>query len=1828
MAHSSASDSRHHLTVNPPHPISKDVQGSENPIPLSPQWLLPKPGESKPGLGTMESHPAPYLAHGSQSDVMKPSGNGEEMHDTLKKKDVFRPSLLDMETGRRDRWRDEERDTHSSVRKDHWRDGDKELSDTRRMDRWADNLPSRHFGEARRPPSERWTDSGNRDSNYDQRRESKWNTRWGPDDKDTESLRDKWTDSGRDGDMPLDKGLSHLSSHRKDEREGDHYRPWRSTSSQSRGRGEPPHHQTLTPSKQVPTFSYGRGRGENHPSTLSAGRGRGSAGGNSVASVSSHRQSLGTISDKSEIGHGEPSPLRYNRTKLLDVYRRTDMRIYQKPLEELVQVPSLTQNEPLEPLALCAPNSDEMVVLKGIDKGDITSSGAPQVPKDGPAGRNSIEFTHSRRNKIGSREDLPPAVDDCKDESVDVPKSSYSNYLEGSPLEKHKGYPDSKFKPEAMDDTGSYRKADEVPISKEISSQVTNSVNPGTMWRASSLVERSHTVAHDWKEIPNDVRSRTPDMCRSQPQEDMINQRESNVMNSSYSRDEANWQTSEDPILKRQPSGVLEREPEPRKLPAPEDLLLHYKDPQGEIQGPFSGIDIIGWFEAGYFGIDLEVRLASAPKDSPFSLLGDVMPHLRAKARPPPGFGVQKQGELSDVSSKPNLSSFGKAHVGASEVDIIRNEPRPKHGSTTEAENRFLESLMSGSLSNPSQGLQGYIANNSSSIPASGIESGNDLYLLAKRMTLERQRSLPKPYPYWPGRDAASMVSKSEIISESPAPHAKLLTSLTDNILQPPHSQGADMMSILQGLSERSAPGVNNSVGGWSNFPSQGALDPLQDKIELHHAQSFPTQASFGIQQQRLQTPTPPSLTSLLSQTMDNSSGILTPEKLISSGLSQDPQLLMLQQQQQYLMQQLPPQASVPTQHMLLLEKIMLLKQQQRQEEQQQLLRQQQLLSQVYQEHHSQQHFGEPSYGHLQATTMPTGNASVDPNRLQSSQDMLQIGSQIQLPATQDEHANNYINRPLQATKDMGYAVSSEAPLQLPHQMFGSINRQMSWGTNAPEQVNDIQQSLPVTTIGESSPSMEVMSLSSQEAALVQAPLIASDCHALKLEQPLDDAQKIDDIVPIATPGNDANCVTLEHPEIAITRTSKIDTPINERVQPTAAINELQVGRERSDDQPSVVREVKNVEAREVRKASEKKSRKQKSSKSSQASDQAKGVAKASSSVQLKPSETEEPVVGDANTAGDNLYGTSPRKREENKSRIAPVVHMDSQYVKSSSAANVGIVDVETTELKGESSLSDSFPAQNTPIQPALRAWKPAPGFKAKSLLEIQQEEQRKVQVEMAVSEITSSVNSMSLSTPWSGVVASLEPKVSRESQRDADIIESAVGKPESSANPNSKKSPLHDLLADEVLGNSSERDADVPDSISTLSSVHVTTTNVEPIDDDNFIEAKETKKSRKKSAKAKGAGAKVSVPLTPTEVPVSASPVEKSRSARPAQQEKEVLPSIPSGPSLGDFVPWKGEQVNPSSAPAWSTDSKKLSKPTSLRDIQKEQQKKNSSVQPTNPIPTPQKSQPSQSTHGAASSRSITASSPSKVASPIHINSNASSQSKYKGEDDLFWGPIDQTKQETKQADFPHLANMGSWGTKNTPVKGIASRSLSRQKSVGGRQIESTVLSSPASATSLKGKRGTSTKHSEAMDFRDWCESECVRLIGTKDTSFLEFCLKQSRSEAQILLVENLGSFDPNHEFIEKFLNYKELLPADVLEIAFQSRNDLKVTEASPRNVNSGNTAAGDFDQDNAVGPDGSSKGGGKKKGKKGKKVSPAVLGFNVVSNRIMMGEIQTVED
>lgn len=213
---------------------------------------------------------------------------------------------------------------------------------------------------------------------------------------------------------------------------------------------------------------------------------------------------------------------------------------------------------------------------------------------------------------------------------------------------------------------GSYARNDEAGNTRE--SRVPG--YPGTAWRSTS-------IGRDQRgDMSNDSRS------WSHSQKDTSNEWTSNLTS---------------PVMKRQPPGIVDRE-ETRIVsqPSPEDLVLFYKDPQGSIQGPFTGSDIIGWFEAGYFGIDLLVRLANTPQDFPFASLGDVMPHLRAKVRPPPGFTPAKPTEIND---EPNFIGSSKVQAGLGENAMMKNDPRFQHGSSKEAENRFIESLMSSNMS-------------------------------------------------------------------------------------------------------------------------------------------------------------------------------------------------------------------------------------------------------------------------------------------------------------------------------------------------------------------------------------------------------------------------------------------------------------------------------------------------------------------------------------------------------------------------------------------------------------------------------------------------------------------------------------------------------------------------------------------------------------------------------------------------------------------------------------------------------------------------------------------------------------------------------------------------------------------------------------------------------------------------------------------------------------------------------------------------------------------------------------------------------------------------
>ncbi|KAL3640839.1 hypothetical protein CASFOL_015807 [Castilleja foliolosa] len=1675
----------------------EDVQGSDNSIPLSPQWLLPKPGENKTGslAGVQENHLSPLPSNANRFVAAKSTGAGYDSVDSNKKKDVFRPSVLDMESGRRDRWRDEERDTDSSARKDRWKEGEREHVDNRRVDRKVD--PSgKHYGETRQ---QRWTDSGNRDTTHDQRRDNKWNSRWGHDDKEADAVREKWGDSKKEDVALLDKAPSNIPSHGKDERDGDHYRPWRPT--YSRGRADP-HHQN----KQAPTFSHGRGRGENPGPVFSHGRGRGiGSGGNSVTQAFNHLQAHGTFIEKGETGHGEPYPLTYSRTKLIDIYRTTDMISYSKYSEGVVQVPSLTQEEAIEPLAICAPTPEELVILKGIDEEEIVSSGAPQVSKDGSGGRTTPEFMQSRRNRLGTGKDdfLLDNPDGSSDYSEALTNDKHTHRWPNAKVERVQEYraSDHKMNIEALKEDS--RNNDDISAARGTSTPEHSSLLHTGSWRSSSIAERSRLTSDSPNNVWQNSTMDSPNTKKAAPK----------------------WQVGDDSVMRRQPPAAINRELEPHitSLPSPEDLVLFYKDPQGEIQGPFAGSDIITWFESGYFGIDLKVRLANAPPDSPFSLLGDVMPHLRAKARAPPGFSTPKPNEIQDTPGISNYTSFGNLHAVASETDVLKNDPRYQQGmgNPKEAENRFLESLMAGGLSSASflsEGMQGYGGNNFIGRPPLGSNSGDDPYLLAKKLVLERQRSIPNPYSVWPGKDAASVAAKTDVMNETSA--------------------------------------VNNGISGWMNIPSQqGGLDPLQDKLDVRHTQNIPPQSPLGMMQQRLQ-PQNAALSNLLAQSLDNSSRILTPENLIAPGIPQDQQILSLLQQQ-YLLQQVQSQAPVASQQQLSLLDMML-----KQEQQQQLMRQQQqLLSQVLSQN---QPSGEASYAQLQTSGSAAGNANVDHARFQhqlQTADLVLPSRDSQDISRETENPEISMHLPHQMFANMAQE-NSEVTVHLPHQMYANTPKQRNWDASATEQIaeqpkgllyaesvrvptSDIMSSFPAKeNLGESV-SQQQFEVNNTKEPLFHKTVEVADIHAGALVEPQDiDEQHIDD--------------------------------------------------------SSVVNEVKIPEAREVKKTSEKKSKKQKSSKLQQSkSSQSEGVISGNAKF--------ETVAAKGDVLAASVTGKEKTKIKKGAGDVGVLSGQSS--LPAVNYADNGVT-VEKNAQPGQVAHTSQLSTQANAGQ---RAWKPAPGFKPKSFLEIQQEEQRRAQEEQnraqeeaEVYDISASVSSMSVSSPWAGVVANADHKALDEIRQDTTIIETNYAKSDSSPILKNKNNQNEELFWD--YGDAKLGDRDMESLKSIMSS------QIASVADDDFIDAKDTKKSRKKSAKAKTAVAKTAPVAAAGDAFIGSSSIDKGKHVRQMQQQKEVLPALPSGPSLGDFVPWKGEPASPP-APAWS-ESSKPHKTASLRDILKEQGRKVSS---SVPVPTPQKPAATQPARGSGPSLSYS-SSPAKAASQMTSNSQASSQSKQKVEDDLFWGPLDQPKAEAKQSDFPQLSTQSGWGSKSTPVKGNLGGTSNRQKSTGGKPAD---YSLPA-----KGKKNAPTKHSEATDFKEWCESECVRLIGSKDTSILEYCLKISRSEAETLLIENLGSFDPNHEFIDKFLSYKDFLPTDVIEIAFKNRSDWKTTPSAFGDKISDYVDVGDSEP-GGVGPaaDVITK-TGKKKGKKGKKVSASVLGFNVVSNRIMMGEIQTVDE
>ncbi|CAM8951516.1 unnamed protein product [Rhodiola kirilowii] len=533
----------------------KDQLNSENSIPLSPQWLYSKPNDSK-----MDPHAPNIMSGGSPSDLNQ---KGNWSLDGSEDKKDWRRTVPDLDTNRR--WREEERETSLlSGRKDR-RKGDrrveassKEIIDNRSL-----------------PTSERWHDGNYRNLGHETRRDTKWSSRWGPDEKDKDSRVDKKMGIEKEdaqNETQHIKGGSRVTS----DRELDTRDKWR-----SRHRIEA-QLANSAPFRTAPGFGLDKGRaldkgrteGSNVGFTVGRGRSARSADAIHASQLSMNDSFLGRMNKAADM-------FRYPRGKLLDIYRKQGVDPSTTVTSDLEKLPPITQETLSEPLAFVIPGAEEEAIIEDIWNGKATDSGV--VHSSSRKERATEQLSgHAYSGSHDIEKPSDPAVATSKRIDItDGPANSGHNLNYGT----------DKF-------------------------QVITNGFGGVQLCSSGF--------------PSGTNSPFDPPCLSANQS---NSRQHQAVTSEVKSDTA----------------------------APEELSLLYCDPQGEIQGPFLGIDIISWFEQGFFGIDLPVRLADAAEGIPFQQLGDIMPHLKVGD----GFGSQSNPS-SFMETSNNLGGKSNAYLSES----------------------------------------------------------------------------------------------------------------------------------------------------------------------------------------------------------------------------------------------------------------------------------------------------------------------------------------------------------------------------------------------------------------------------------------------------------------------------------------------------------------------------------------------------------------------------------------------------------------------------------------------------------------------------------------------------------------------------------------------------------------------------------------------------------------------------------------------------------------------------------------------------------------------------------------------------------------------------------------------------------------------------------------------------------------------------------------------------------------------------------------------------------------------------------------------------------
>ncbi|KAE9588878.1 hypothetical protein Lal_00012550 [Lupinus albus] len=592
---------------------SKDQVLSDSSIPLSPQWLYSKTIDAKT--------PTNSSGLNSTDPSLKDNWRLEGSQD---KKD-WRRIAPDVDINRR--WREEERETSLLGRRD------------RRKDDRRSEITS--TSENRSSPSDRWHDS--RGSGHDPRRENKWSSRWGPEDKEKDSRSEKKNDVEKEDGL-AEKQSSSVGNRAGSDRDPDSRDKWR------------PRHRLETQAAGVatyraaPGFGLEKGRAEGSVVRFSAGRGRANINGNlqigrpplgsSVGSVLVDKNN--TILGKSSLG---VSPYYYPRGKLLDIYRRQKVDPTFESMPSGMEYTSpITQHGSVEPLAFVAPAGEEEAILEDILKGKITSS--EDISGIG------VTLDEGKKPSTGNSRKVISGIDTSNDSdqnfigSASTAGGSLQNVVEEVAIfqegkQKHMSTIDIHGR-----DESSGSSTGDIVFHR---SKVAESETFGSYQGQVSAFQGHANQDHIESIAASEISSNLPDDSRSL-------------------FDFSTLQHA--PSINQQDLKINEKTYPFESVTTPEELSLCYLDPQGAIQGPFLGIDIILWFEQGFFGIDLPVRLSDAPEGSSFRELGDMMPHLKVKSRLDSGSNLTTLSEPSDTTGrnlKVDVNSFDYNGYSASD---------------------------------------------------------------------------------------------------------------------------------------------------------------------------------------------------------------------------------------------------------------------------------------------------------------------------------------------------------------------------------------------------------------------------------------------------------------------------------------------------------------------------------------------------------------------------------------------------------------------------------------------------------------------------------------------------------------------------------------------------------------------------------------------------------------------------------------------------------------------------------------------------------------------------------------------------------------------------------------------------------------------------------------------------------------------------------------------------------------------------------------------------------------------------------------------------------